>query len=85
MILHVTEVRYLGQYRLYVAFDNGEAGEVDLQGTLDGEVFEPLRDMTAFARVRRDALLKTVVWQNGADLAPEYLLDLQRAQSRKVA
>ncbi|NCS65471.1 MAG: DUF2442 domain-containing protein [Betaproteobacteria bacterium] len=30
MILHTTEVRYRGQYRLYVAFDNGEAGEVDL-------------------------------------------------------
>lgn len=85
MILHITEVEYLGQFRLRLAFDNGEAGEVDLRDVLHGSVFEALRDEHAFSRVHLDALFKTVVWESGADMAPEYLLDLLHAQTRKVA
>jgi hypothetical protein len=85
MILHITELRHLGQFRLQVAFDNGEAGEVDLRDALDGPVFAALRDVSAFSRVRLDSLFKTVVWECGADMAPEYLLDLLHAQTRKVA
>lgn len=85
MILHITEVHYLGQFRLHLAFDNGEAGEVDLHDALHGSVFEPLRDERSFARVRLDSVFKTVVWECGADMAPEYLLDLLHAQTRKVA
>jgi hypothetical protein len=37
-----------------------------------GEVFEPLRTLTPFGRF---GLIgdETVVWENGADMAPEYL------------
>ena len=38
MILHTTEVTPLSDHRLFLRFNNGDAGE------LDGEVFEPLRD-----------------------------------------
>jgi hypothetical protein len=36
-------------------------------------MFEPLRDPTVFGRVRLDPTLHTLVWPNGADLAPEFL------------
>jgi hypothetical protein len=36
-------------------------------------VFEPLRDPTYFAKVKVDSEAATVVWPNGADLAPETL------------
>jgi hypothetical protein len=36
-------------------------------------MFEPLRDVAYFARVTVDSELGTVVWPNGADLAPDVL------------
>ncbi len=47
--------------------------QVDIEPLLSGEVFQPLRDPEFFAQVRVDPVLQTVVWPNGADLAPEYL------------
>jgi hypothetical protein len=38
-----------------------------------GPVFEPLRDEAFFAQVAVDPELGTVVWPNGADLAPDAL------------
>lgn len=76
MILHTTEVSPLPDYRLRLCFNNGECGEVDLSSELDGEVFEPLRDPVRFATARHDSILRTVAWDNGADLAPEFLLEL---------
>jgi len=85
MILHTTEVRYLGEYRLFIAFNNGESGPIDLEKDLWGEMFEPLKDKTLFATARQDDELGTVVWSNGADLAPEHLLDLLHEQTQRVA
>lgn len=85
MILHTTEVTPLPDYRLRLSFNNGESGEVDLSGELDGEVFEPLRDPAHFASARHDSILRTVVWDNGADLAPEFLLDLMHRQHGEIA
>lgn len=80
MIVHTTEVTPLPDYRLFLRFNNGEAGEVDLSAELDGEVFEPLRDPAVFATARQHPVMRTAAWVNGADLAPEFLLDLMRAQ-----
>lgn len=85
MILHTTEVRYLGDYRLALVFNNGEAGEVDLEQELWGEMFAPLKDCALFATAHQDADAGTVVWANGADLAPEFLLDLMRKQRQHAA
>ena len=40
---------------------------------LRGEVFEPLRDLELFRQLRYEPEYGTVVWPNGADLAPEFL------------
>jgi len=76
MFLHTTYVEAKPGYRLFVRFNNGVSGEIDLSEDLWGEVFEPLKDDALFATARHDEVLRTVVWDNGADLAPEYLLDL---------
>jgi len=76
MILHTTSVEYLGDYRLFLSFNNGESGEADLSERLHGEVFEPLRDKSLFATAYQHPMARTVVWNNGADLAPEFLFDL---------
>lgn len=80
MILHTTEVKPLAGYRLFLRFNNGVAGEVDLSGELEGDVFEPLRDPALFATADQHPVMRTVAWANGADLAPEFLLKLMRAQ-----
>jgi hypothetical protein len=72
MVVQVVEARYRGGHRLWLRFDDGVEGEVDLGEELDGEVFEPLRDPEYFAHYRVD---ETVVWPNGADFAPEFLHD----------
>lgn len=84
MILHTTEVRHIADYRVYLVFNNGEFGVVDLIGELDGEVFEALRDPALFATVHQHPVMRTVAWNNGADLAPEFLLDLMRKQNQRT-
>ena len=80
MILHTTEVTPLPGFRLFLRFNNGAAGEVDLSAELEGEVFEALRDPAMFATAQQHPIMRTAAWANGADLAPEFLLDLIRAQ-----
>ncbi|MBF0295466.1 MAG: DUF2442 domain-containing protein [Magnetococcales bacterium] len=75
---HVNEVKYLGEYRLWLAFDNGASGEVELEPELWGEMFAPLQDKTVFATVHVDREIGTIVWANGADLAPEFLIERLR-------
>lgn len=80
MILHTTEVMPLPGHRLFLRFNDGMAGEVDLSGELDGEMFEPLRDPALFQTARQHPVMKTVAWTNGADLAPEFLHGLMKQQ-----
>lgn len=82
-LVHVTGVRYLGGYRLWLQFSDGAEGEIDLEGELWGEVFEPLKDPAFFALAKLD--LDTVTWPNGADLAPEFLrANIQEAAASGV-
>jgi hypothetical protein len=74
-MLHVTAARYVGDYRIWLQFSDGMSGEVDLATSLNGPVFEPLRDIARFREVRFDPEADTIVWPNGADLAPEYLYE----------
>jgi hypothetical protein len=75
MLLHVTEARYLRDYIIWLRFNDGTEGEVDLSGELEGEVFGPLKDIRKFKSFKVDPLLQTIVWENGADLAPEFLYE----------
>jgi hypothetical protein len=75
MILHVREARYLHDYVLWVRFNDGAEGEVDLENELDGEVFAPLKELACFKQFRVDPEMQTIAWENGADLAPEFLYD----------
>jgi hypothetical protein len=74
-MLWVTDAKHVGGYRLWMSFNDGTSGEVDLSGQLQGEIFEPLRDLHLFRQVRFDPEMDTVVWPNGANLDPEFLHD----------
>lgn len=74
-MIEVTHVKYLGGFLLHLTFNDGTGGDVDLESELEGEVFAPLKDRKLFSTVRIDKELGTIIWPNGADLAPEYLHD----------
>jgi len=79
-IPHVESAHHRGGHRVWLHFDDGIEGEVDLAGELEGEVFEPLRDPAYFAGFRVD---DTLVWPNGADFAPEFLHERVRQVARR--
>ncbi len=62
---------------VWMRFDDGLAGEIDLAPHLDGEVLAPLRD-PAYFRHFTVGEARTLTWPNGADFAPEFLHDLVR-------
>jgi hypothetical protein len=74
----VRAASYVGDFRVELEFNDGLRGIVDLEGELYGEVFEVLKDVNEFKKVRFDPELRTIVWPNGADMAPEFLYDILR-------
>ena len=71
MFPHVVEARYIRDYVLWLRFNDGTTGEVDLFEELDGPVFRPLLDLQRFQRF--SIVHHTVSWDTGADFAPEFL------------
>lgn len=70
----LSEARPSEGYTVHVRFEDGLTADVDLSYLLDyGGVFEPLRDLEYFRRLRADLEAGTIVWPNEADLAPETL------------
>lgn len=58
-----------------VVFADGQVRDADIAPLLDGPVFQPLRDPTAFEQVYVDEETRTVAWPNGADLDPDVLYE----------
>jgi hypothetical protein len=75
MNYHVLEARYVGRHVVWLRFRDGTSGEIDLAPALKGRVFEPLQDPAAFSRFEIHPDFHTLVWSNGADIAPEFLHD----------
>ena len=81
-LARVTDVEVAGDHRLRLRFDDGVSGEVDASGWDWRGVFEALADPKFFARAHVDEQLGTVVWPNGADVAPETLRTLVLEERR---
>ena len=75
-MLHIINTDYIGNYTLLCTFNNGERREVDLTPLLKLPAFEELNDMEKFQEF---GVLTTVFWSNGADIAPEWLLNHGKA------
>jgi hypothetical protein len=72
-MLEVTGAEYRDGYRVWIEFNSGESGIVDLSDALWGPMFEPMKDIERFKRFVVSDALHTLAWENGADLAPEFL------------
>lgn len=71
MLVHIVEAKYIRDYTMWVRFNDGACGEVDLSQELDGPVFGPLRDKDLFKNFK--IAYHTLTWDSGADFAPEFL------------
>ncbi len=72
----VKDVKYIKGYTLRVTFDNGEERIVDLQNHLNGEIFQPLKNQNVFKQAYVNPDIDTVVWDNGADMSPDFLFEV---------
>jgi hypothetical protein len=79
MDYHVIEARYVSGHVVWLRFRDGSAGEIDLRSALQGPVFAPLHEPTYFRQFSVHPEFHTLVWPNGADIAPEYLHERVRA------
>ncbi len=74
MLKDIVEARPLGQHRLFLRFEDGIEGQVDIAGMVEFTgILAPLADPTYFAEVNTDPETGTVTWPNGADLDPDVL------------
>lgn len=64
-------IEYLDGYVIRGTLDDGTTRDLDFEPHLWGPVFEPLKDPAMFRAGRIDPDAQTVVWPNGADVAPE--------------
>ena len=73
----VIQAEHHSEFKIRLVFNDGTQGTVDFSDWLAGPVFEPLKDPEYFARFFIDG--GTVVWPNGADIAPETLHERVKA------
>jgi len=75
MILNVTKAQYLEGFKVKVWFNDGLEKIVDLKNYINSKkhpFFQALKQVDEFKKFQ---VHKTLVWDNGADIAPEYLHD----------
>ncbi|MBK8625498.1 MAG: DUF2442 domain-containing protein [Saprospiraceae bacterium] len=74
MILEVVNAKYISDYKVYVRFNNHAEMILNLEPHLDGEIYQPLKDINYFKKFKIE--LNTISWENGADFAPEFLMQI---------
>ena len=74
MLKDIVKVRVLGGYNVYLKYEDGVEGEIDLADIIkfDG-VFEPLKEPERFRELYLNKELGTICWPCGADLDPDVL------------
>ena len=71
----LANVKHVSGYKVWVEFKNGAEGVIDFADELWGPIFEPLRDVAYFSKVRLSTEWNCICWDNGADFAPEWLYE----------
>jgi hypothetical protein len=74
MLKDIVLVKPLANHHLYLRFEDGVEGTVDLKECVPFHgVFAPLVDQTYFDQVQVNSEMGTIYWPNGADLDPDVL------------
>jgi len=75
------EAKHIQDYQVWIKFDDGKSGKINLIDEIWGEVFEPLKDIDYFRNFKIEN--DTLSWENEADLAPDFLYELLNQQTKK--
>ncbi len=82
MYYDLTEIRIQKQGVLFVRFEDGLNGSVDVSEWIHrGGVFEQLRDPSFFEKAYIDPDWKVICWPGEIDIAPEALYQAVKAGS----
>jgi hypothetical protein len=80
IIPNVIDVDYLGDYRLYLEFDDGKCGEVDLLPYINKTpVLQAIKDHKKFTQFSLSD--GTIAWSYDMDISPRWLHN--HTQSKK--
>jgi hypothetical protein len=74
-MFRITHVRPLPRYRVWLHFDDGVEGEVDLSELVGQGVFAAWEDPARFAQVSVEPDTHALTWPGGIDLCPHALHD----------
>ena len=73
-LVRIKSVKPLENFVVYLEFTDGTSRKIDLEPYLRGKIFEPIRqNIDAFRAVKIDERMRTIVWENGADIDPDVL------------
>ncbi len=78
-LVTIIHAEYKQDFKIFLKFNDGLTGIVDLNNQLEGEIFEPLKNPDYFKKFSLDAW--TIGWENGADFAPEFLYELTKKEN----
>ncbi len=79
-MIWLKDAKYLEDYTVFVQFNNGLEKVLDLEEYIKAKpnntIFAELKELKKFRQMVYSKDLDTIVWQNGADIAPERLYEL---------
>ena len=82
-MLGITSVSLEDDYTIYVEFNDGKKGIINLKNELEKDhrpIIHELLDLELFKTVK--IKFDTLSWDNGVDIAPEYLYDQMIIQKK---
>ena len=77
MLKDIIEVNHQENYLLYLKFEDGKEGVVDISQLIEFTgIFAKLQDINYFKTVKLNPEWGTIYWENGADLDPDVLYSI---------
>ena len=76
-MLHITDAKYIADYKISVTFDDGCRCVVDFERVVKNDhrpIVRQLSNLDLFKDFKVQA--HTIVWSNGVDFAPEFIKSL---------
>jgi len=74
MLIDLISAQYRGDYKIELIFEDGKSGIVDFSTYINKTgIFSKFKDINYFKKFQVDPEVKTLVWGNEIDIAPEIL------------